>query len=109
MYHPLQTMLWVSAVWAAIGFLPITRFMIFYAAGQGQGHLQSLVLGVGCILISAIVFVAGILADLIAINGAIRRSPIRVPFIRKRISNEKKAARKNFENEERDKAANLEL
>ena len=81
MYHPLQTMLWVSAVLAAIGFLPITRFVIFYAAGQGQGHLQSLVLGMGCILISAVVFVAGILADLIAVNGALLRRVSRPPSI----------------------------
>ncbi len=72
MYHPLQTLLWVSAILAFIGSLPIARFVIFYSAGQGQGHLQSLVLGVGCILMSGMVFVAGILAELVTVNGNLR-------------------------------------
>ncbi|MEQ1829034.1 MAG: glycosyltransferase family 2 protein [Pirellula sp.] len=87
MYHPLQTLLWVSATLAFIGSIPIARFVIFYSAGQGQGHLQSLVLGVGCILMSGIVFVAGIIAELVTVNGMLRnRISMIAADARKRVS-----------------------
>jgi len=53
---------------AVIGIIPIVRFLLFYATGNGNGHLQSLVLGASLFVLSTIVLVAGLLADLITQN-----------------------------------------
>ena len=68
MYHPLKTLPWLSATLAMIGMIPIARFLLFYVLGNGNGHLQSLVLGASLLILSAIVLVAGLLADLISQN-----------------------------------------
>lgn len=51
-----------------LGLLPIARFLWFYANGDGQGHIQSLVIGGALLIIGVLVSVLGILADLIATN-----------------------------------------
>ena len=68
MFHPLKTLTWMSAILAMIGMIPIARFIVFYVTGNGNGHLQSLVLGASLLVLSAIVLVAGLLADLILQN-----------------------------------------
>ncbi len=68
MFHPLKTLTWMSAMLAMIGMIPIARFLLFYAIGKGNGHLQSLVLGASLLVLSAIVLVSGLLADLISQN-----------------------------------------
>ena len=68
MFHPLKTLAWLSAVLGVIGMIPIARFLLFYMIGKGNGHLQSLVLGASLLILSAIVLVAGLLADLISQN-----------------------------------------
>lgn len=50
------------------GLTVICRFLILFAAGHGSGHLQSLILGGSLVAVSAILIVAGILADLLATN-----------------------------------------
>jgi len=51
-----------------IGLMPIARFAWFYLAGEGNGHVQSLVLGGSLLMMGTLVAVMGILADLIATN-----------------------------------------
>jgi len=68
MFHPLKTLMWLSLLLAVIGTIPIVRFVFFYLAGNGNGHLQSLVLGAALLVLAAIVLVAGLLADLISQN-----------------------------------------
>jgi glycosyltransferase involved in cell wall biosynthesis len=68
MFHPLKTLMWLSLLLAVIGAIPIIRFVFFYLAGNGNGHLQSLVLGAALLVLAAIVLVAGLLADLISQN-----------------------------------------
>ncbi len=68
MFHPLKTLAWLSGLLAAVGAIPIIRFLVFYLLGKGDGHLQSLVLGASLLVLSAIALVAGLLADLIAQN-----------------------------------------
>ena len=60
--------MWLSLLLAVIGAIPIIRFVFFYLAGNGNGHLQSLVLGAALLVLAAIVLVAGLLADLISQN-----------------------------------------
>jgi glycosyltransferase involved in cell wall biosynthesis len=67
-YKPLRFFM-LLAIFAAIPALFfIVRFLVFYAAGSGQGHIQSLVIAVGLLTVSGILAIGGILADLIATN-----------------------------------------
>lgn len=68
MFHPLKTLMWLSLLLAVIGAIPIIRFVFFYLSGNGNGHLQSLVLGAALLVLAAIVLVVGLLADLISQN-----------------------------------------
>ena len=49
---------------AALG----ARFLIYYAAGQGQGHIQSLILTAILLVSGGLLIVLGFLADLISVN-----------------------------------------
>lgn len=68
MYQPLKAFAIVGAVLAAIGLLPILRFVYFYVIGAGDGHVQSLILGGVLVVIAAISFLIGMVADLIGFN-----------------------------------------
>jgi len=50
------------------GFLLGVRFLSHYMAGRGQGMIQSLILGMSLIGVGFLLFVVGLLADLIASN-----------------------------------------
>ncbi len=68
MYQPLKVFAIVGAVLAVIGMLPILRFVYFYASGDGEGHVQSLVLGGVLVIIAVVSFLIGLVADLIGFN-----------------------------------------
>lgn len=68
MYQPLKVFAIVGAVLAIIGVLPVLRFLYFYAIGDGDGHVQSLVLGGVLIIIAVVSFLIGLVADLIGFN-----------------------------------------
>jgi hypothetical protein len=68
MYQPLKVFAIVGAVLAVIGVLPIFRFLYFYAIGDGEGHVQSLILGGALVIIAVLSFLIGLVADLIAFN-----------------------------------------
>ena len=51
-----------------IGAVPILRFLWFYVTGEGDGHIQSLVLGGAMIILSGLCILVGLLADLINYN-----------------------------------------
>lgn len=67
-YNPLRVFVGTGALIILIGMIPIVRFLFFYLSGDGQGHVQSLVLGGALLVLGALVAVMGILADLIAAN-----------------------------------------
>lgn len=68
MFHPLHVLVVCSAVIATTGVVPIVRFLWFYFSGDGDGHVQSLVLGASLVLIAGLLLVAGLIADLVAHN-----------------------------------------
>ncbi len=71
MYEALRSFLILGAVPLAGGFLLLLRFGYFYIIGQGQGHVQSLIISSILILIAFLIFLLGFLADLIARNRRI--------------------------------------
>jgi len=67
-YNPLRAFVGTGAVIALTGTLPIVRFLVFWAMGEGQGHVQSLVIGGALLVLGAITCLMGVLADLIGAN-----------------------------------------
>jgi len=57
------------AVW--LGLLLGIRFLYYYLLGQGNGHIQSLILTAVLIIIGFQILVIGLLADLIGFNRKI--------------------------------------
>jgi glycosyltransferase involved in cell wall biosynthesis len=68
MYRPLSAFLTLGLIMTAIGLVPIVRFVWFYAIGQGDGHVQSLVIGSLFVSVGYITSVIAFLSDAIATN-----------------------------------------
>ena len=69
LYNPLRIFLMLGAAPIGLGVALLLRFMWFYHSGQSPaGHVQSLILAVILIVIGALVWLAGVFADLIAVN-----------------------------------------
>lgn len=69
-YEPLRTFSFLSVPFVVIGLFALIRFLYFHFTGQaGVGrHVQSLVLGGTLLTIGFLLFVLGVVADLIAAN-----------------------------------------
>ncbi|HWA08366.1 MAG TPA: glycosyltransferase family 2 protein [Opitutaceae bacterium] len=68
MYQPLKAFFYIGLVLILIGMIPVGRFLLSYALGEGQGKIQSLVLGGAFLVIGLTTFLIGLLADLISFN-----------------------------------------
>ena len=67
-YKPMRFFLLIACLIALPAVYFVCRFLIFYALGEGGGHVQSLVLSAALFALAGIAGVGGILADLIATN-----------------------------------------
>jgi glycosyltransferase involved in cell wall biosynthesis len=68
MYSPLRVFATLGVWLAVAGLIPIGRFIYFYFADGGSGHVQSLILGGALVVIAALAFLIGLVADLIGWN-----------------------------------------
>ena len=68
MYKPLRVFTYLGTVLVALGALPVARFLYFYLQGQGNGHVQSLILGGVLLVFGFVALLVGVVADLIAFN-----------------------------------------
>lgn len=68
MYQPLRVFFAIGLVFSLVGFIPIARFLYFYLLGAGDGHIQSLILGGVFVVLGAMSFLIGLVADLISFN-----------------------------------------
>jgi glycosyltransferase involved in cell wall biosynthesis len=68
MYRPMRFFFILGSIVTAVGLAPIVRFLFFYFTEGGAGHIQSLVLGGVFLLLGFLLFVTGLLADLISHN-----------------------------------------
>lgn len=68
LYKPLRMLSLAAALVATPGVIALARFLYFYAVGEGGGHVQSLVIGSALLAAGVVIFVGGLLADLIAAN-----------------------------------------
>ena len=71
MYKPLRFFLGIGSVLFLCGALLGVRFLFYYAAGSGNGHVQSLILASILMLMGFQAGVIGLLADIIAANRKI--------------------------------------
>ncbi len=67
-YRPLKLFAWSGATMIGFGFLVGLRFMYFYLAGTGDGHIQSVILASLCIMLGAMMWMMGIISELISTN-----------------------------------------
>ncbi len=68
MYSPLKTFTIMSLIPLLIGLIVDVRFLVYMFLGEGGGHIQSLILGSTMIMVGVLIFVIGLLADLMAKN-----------------------------------------
>jgi glycosyltransferase involved in cell wall biosynthesis len=68
MIRPLRFFLFLGGVFSLIGLSAMFRFLLFYLSGNGDGHIQSLVIGGAILMIGVMTFLIGLLADLISFN-----------------------------------------
>ena len=62
----------------AIGLLPIIRFLILYAMGEGDGHVQSLVIGGALMVCGYISCLVALLSDVVATNRRLEEEIIAI-------------------------------
>ncbi|MDD3798474.1 MAG: glycosyltransferase family 2 protein [Novosphingobium sp.] len=67
-YNPLRAFVGAGMAIALVGILPILRFLAYFLMGEGNGHIQSLVIGGALLVLGTLIAVLGVLADLIAAN-----------------------------------------
>lgn len=68
MYRSLRVFSIISLCLVIIGIIPVARFLIFYLLGDGDGRIQSLILGSVFIILGYVTFVMALLADATATN-----------------------------------------
>lgn len=68
MYNPLRIFVFAGMIAALIGAVPIFRFLYFVFAGDGSGHIQSLVIGGSMIVLGIVAIMFGVVADLVGRN-----------------------------------------
>jgi glycosyltransferase involved in cell wall biosynthesis len=68
MYQPLRVFFYLGCLCLLFGLIPSIRFLLYYFEGQGEGHIQSLILAAILFLIGFQVLVIGLVADVISFN-----------------------------------------
>jgi glycosyltransferase involved in cell wall biosynthesis len=68
LYKPLRFFLIIGTTLFVPGFLLGLRFLLKFLAGQGAGHVQSLILASILVVVAVVFYVAGVISDLVAAN-----------------------------------------
>ncbi len=67
-YEPFKTFLYLSLVFFIVAVFAIGRFLYFFSLGQGDGHVQSIILGAVSFVVGVQLVSLGIIAELISVN-----------------------------------------
>ena len=100
MYRPLRVFMSLGAIFFLAGMAIGIRFLTFFAAGQGNGHIQSLILAAIFFIVAFQIFLFGLVADLVGSNRKImeetlyrvRKSELAKPLLAPDSGNEDRAA-----------------
>jgi len=68
LYKPFRFFVLVGTIVLLPGVALGVRFLIAYAQGQGEGHVQSLILASILVVTAVVIYVSGIITDLISAN-----------------------------------------
>lgn len=68
LYKPLRFFLLLGTLFLLPGLYIGLRFLLAYLSGDGQGHVQSLILASILVVMAVVTYAAGLIADLIAAN-----------------------------------------
>ena len=68
MYRPLRVFMYLGLGLLFLGSIPLVRFLIHYFLGNGEGKIQSLIVGAILMTLGGLTFMFGLLADLISFN-----------------------------------------
>ena len=68
MYRPLRVFMTAGAILLAVALMLGVRFLFYYAAGRGAGHVQSLILAAALSIVGFQVGLIGLIADLVSLN-----------------------------------------
>jgi glycosyltransferase involved in cell wall biosynthesis len=68
MYRPLRVFAVIGAVLLGLGLIGLLRFLIFFLMGQGNGHVQSLIVSSILSIVGFQTWLIGLVADLIGFN-----------------------------------------
>ena len=68
MYEPLKVFTTIGLVTFSVGFGISSRFLYYYVIGEGQGHLQSLILAAVLMIVGFQVLLGGLMADVLSAN-----------------------------------------
>jgi glycosyltransferase involved in cell wall biosynthesis len=71
MYRALRMFTWISVILVGIGLILGIRFLVFFFQGQGDGHVQSLILTAVLLIVGFLTFLIGLIADLVSFNRKI--------------------------------------
>jgi glycosyltransferase involved in cell wall biosynthesis len=67
-YRPLALFVWAGSLFLAAGLVGGGRFLYYYFSGSGEGHVQSVIFSSLCVTIAVIMYMMGLIGDLIATN-----------------------------------------
>lgn len=68
MFQPLRVYFFLGSFLLLLGAIPILRFLIYFLMGQGDGKIQSLIIGGVMLTLGFITLLMGLLADLLNFN-----------------------------------------
>lgn len=63
-YEPLRTFTYIALPFLAVGIILLGRFAYFYLRDLGQGHIQSVIIGTGSLLVGLFIALFGVQADI---------------------------------------------
>jgi glycosyltransferase involved in cell wall biosynthesis len=66
LYEPLRVFLVAAAVVALVGTFIWARFLYFFLSGEGEGHIQSLILGATLFIVAVQLAALGVVGDILA-------------------------------------------
>lgn len=90
MYKPLRVFFSLGCIMIATGLLPIIRFLYFFIAGGGDGHVQSLLLGSTLLILGFLTLIVGFVADLVSFNRKLMEKLLyRIEKLEDKLTNEK--------------------
>ena len=68
MFKPLRVFFFIGCFCIICGLVPSVRYLYFYMAGKGDGHIQSLILAAILYIIGFQVVILGLIGDVISFN-----------------------------------------